>query len=91
MMKRVEFSTSCDVVDEVTEKLKKFNMSYEDLTEFVFEYKETIENIKELENYLHDLKKDIKRLGVEELFKKVYENSDFSIYEAEDYDEGGIV
>ena len=49
-MKRVEFSTNCDVVDEVTEKLKKFNMSYEDLTEFVFEYKETIENIKELAN-----------------------------------------
>ncbi|MBO6122667.1 MAG: hypothetical protein J6P09_02355 [Methanobrevibacter sp.] len=80
------FSSELFKTDEVTEKLKKFNMGYEDLSEFVFEYKETIENIKELEDYLHDLKKEIRRLGVEELFKKVYENSEFSIYEAEDYD-----
>lgn len=85
-MRKVEFSINSDIADEVTEKLKKFNMTYEDLSEFIFEYKETIENIKELEDYLHDLKKEIKRLGVEELFKKVYENSEFSIYEAEDYD-----
>ena len=85
-MKRIEFTTKCDVVDDVTAKLKKFNMTYEDLSEFVFEYKETIENIRELEDYLHDLQKEIKSLGIEDLFKKVYENSEFEIYEAEEYD-----
>lgn len=82
-MKRVEYYTNCDVVDEVTEKLKEFNMSYEDLSEFVFDYKEAIENIKEWEGKLEDIKKDIKSLGIEELFREIYDNSEFTVFEAD--------
>lgn len=81
MMKRVEFSTSCDVVDDVTEKLKEFNMTYEDLSEFVFDYKEAIESMKELEDKIKDIQKEIKKLGIADLFKEVYLNSDFEVYD----------
>lgn len=82
-MKRVEYSTNCEIVDNVTEKLKDFNMTYEDLSDFVFDYKEAIENKKEWEDKLDDIKKEIKKLGIEELFKEVYVNSEFSVYEAD--------
>lgn len=81
MMKRVEFSTSCDVVDDVTEKLKDFNMAYEDLCDYVFDYKEAIEEKKEIEDKINDIKKEVKKLGVEELFKEVYMNSEFEVFD----------
>lgn len=80
-MKRVEFSTKCEIVDEVTEKLKGFNMTYEDLCEFVFDYKEAIEEKKEIDDKIKDIQKEIKSLGVEDLFKEVYLNSDFEVYD----------
>ena len=83
-MKRVEFSIKSDIVDEVTENLKDFGMTYEELSEFIFDYQETIENIKELENTLEEIKTEIKSLGVEKLFNKIYENSDFSVYDAKE-------
>lgn len=80
-MKRVEFSTKCEIVDEVTEKLKDFNMTYEDLCEFVFDYKEAIEEKNEIDDKIKDIQKEIKSLGVEDLFKEVYLNSDFEVYD----------
>lgn len=80
-MIRVEFCTNTSIVDDVTEKLKEFDMSYEELCDFVFDYKEAVENIKKYEDELKDIKKEIKKLGIQDLFKEIYSNSDFEVYD----------
>lgn len=38
-MLRVEYSTNCDIVDDVTEKLKDFDITYDKLSDLIRDYK----------------------------------------------------
>lgn len=89
-MLRVEYSTNCDIVDDVTEKLKDFDITYDELSDLIMDYKEVHVNIKDYEDKINDMQKEIRRihkkvreLGIEDLFKEIYVNSDFEVFEAD--------